>query len=251
MDFGLAKIMTMLQTPAWHLYRGLHQYYMLGVHYVTFTHIYHNLFMDSCRYAPRMIPLHSGCSLLSLRLIDEMNCLRVLVDLSHTSDDTVWQALKHSKVPLIWSHLSAHAAHNIPRNMPDDVLALIRTSAGQMDAVVMVNFALQFVASPSNTIVYAVAEHVEHIPKVVGKNVSLGRDYDGINSTPIGLEDVSKYPALFAKLYTHGWNKYKLAGLAGANLLHVFEGLSCRKDIWDFCLVIYINPALETAIISC
>ncbi|KAJ7497049.1 membrane dipeptidase-domain-containing protein [Mycena latifolia] len=203
----------------------LRQYHALGVRYVTLTHTCHNPFADSCGYAPGMIPLHGGLSPLGLRLIDEMNRLGVLVDLSHTSDDTARQALKHSKAPVIWSHSSARAVHDVPRNVPDDVLALIGTGAGQTDAVVMVNFAPQFVASPGNATVYAVADHVEHIAKVAGKKyVGLGSDYDGIDSTPVGLEDVSKYPALFAELYTRGWNKYELAGLAGANLLRVFEG---------------------------
>ncbi|KAJ7188553.1 membrane dipeptidase-domain-containing protein [Mycena filopes] len=203
----------------------LRQYHALGVRYVTLTHTCHNSFADSCGFAPGMIPLHGGLSPLGMRLIDEMNRLGVLVDLSHTSDDTARQALKHSKAPVIWSHSSARAVHDVPRNVPDDVLALVGTGEGQTDAVVMVNFAPFFVAPPGNATVYTVADHVEHIAKVAGKkHVGLGSDYDGIDSTPVGLEDVSKYPALIAELYTRGWTKYELAGLAGANLLRVFEG---------------------------
>ncbi|KAJ7928542.1 hypothetical protein B0H13DRAFT_2228969 [Mycena leptocephala] len=165
----------------------LRQYHALGVRYVTLTHTCHNAFADSCGFQPGMIPLHGGLSALGLRLIDEMNRLGVLVDLSHTSDDTARQALKYSKAP--------------------------------------VNFAPFFVADPGNATVYTVADHVEHIAKVAGKkHVGLGSDYDGIDSTPVGLEDVSKYPALIAELYTRGWTKYELAGLTGANLLRVFEG---------------------------
>ncbi|KAJ7782834.1 membrane dipeptidase-domain-containing protein [Mycena metata] len=203
----------------------LRQYHALGVRYVTLTHTCHNAFADSCGFEPGMIPLHGGLSPLGLRLIDEMNRLGVLVDLSHTSDDTARQALKHSKAPVIWSHSSARAVHDVPRNVPDDVLALVGTSEGQTDAVVMVNFAPFFVADPGNATVYSVADHVEHIAKIAGKfHVGLGSDYDGIDSTPVGLEDVSKYPALIAELYTRGWTKYELAGLTGGNLLRVFEG---------------------------
>ncbi|KAL0579762.1 hypothetical protein V5O48_002256 [Marasmius crinis-equi] len=204
----------------------LRQYHALGVRYVTLTHTCNNAFADSCGFEPGYPPpLHGGLSNLGRSLIDEMNRLGVLVDLSHTSDDTARQALNHSKAPVIWSHSSARAVHGHQRNVPDDILALIGTKSGKKDAVVMVNFAPAFVAPEGKATVEAVADHVDHIAKVAGKkHVGLGSDFDGIGSTPIGLEDVSKYPALIAELYKRGWNKYELAGLTGANLLRVFEG---------------------------
>lgn len=81
-------------------------------------------------------------SSLGVSLIGEMNRLGVLVDLSHTSDATATQALNHSKAPVIWSHSSARAVHDVPRNVPDDVLRLVGTEPGQKDAVVMVNLPL-------------------------------------------------------------------------------------------------------------
>ncbi|KAF5345322.1 hypothetical protein D9758_008491 [Tetrapyrgos nigripes] len=202
----------------------LRQYHALGVRYVTLTHTCHNAFADSCGYEPGKEPLHGGLSSLGMALIDEMNRLGVLVDLSHTSDATATQALLHSKAPVIWSHSSARAVHDVPRNVPDSVLRLVGTGEGQKDGVVMVNFAPQFVAPEGEADVKAVADHVVHIANITGKkHVGLGSDYDGISSTPSGLEDVSKYPALVAELYRRGWNKYELAGLTGGNLLRVFE----------------------------
>ena len=88
-----------------------------------------------------------------------------------------------------------------------------------------VNFAPFFVADPGKATVQAVADHVEHIAKVAGKeHVGLGSDFDGIEDVPVGLEDVSKYPALVAELYRRGWSRYDLAGLTGANLLRVLRG---------------------------
>ncbi|GLB37324.1 putative metallo-dependent hydrolases superfamily, peptidase M19 family protein [Lyophyllum shimeji] len=203
----------------------LRQYHALGVRYVTLTHTCHNAFADSCGFEPGMIPRHHGLSSLGRTLIEEMNRLGVLIDLSHTSDATAAQALNYSKAPVIWSHSSARAVHDVPRNVPDNVLRLIGTKEGQKDAVVMVNFAPFFVAEPGQANVQAVADHVEHIAAIAGKqHVGIGSDYDGIDSVPVGLEDVSKYPALIAELYKRGWNKYELAGLAGANLLRVFQG---------------------------
>ncbi|KAG7090950.1 hypothetical protein E1B28_010020 [Marasmius oreades] len=204
----------------------LRQYHALGARYVTLTHICHNAFADSCGFPPGYpTPLHGGLSQLGRSLVDEMNRLGVLVDLSHTSDDTAKQALNHSKAPVMWSHSSARAVHRHQRNVPDDILKLIGTEEGKKDAVVMVNFAPAFIAPEGEAAVEAVANHVEHIAKVAGKkHVGLGSDLDGISSTPVGLEDVSKYPALIAELYRRGWNKYELAGLTGSNMLRIFEG---------------------------
>ncbi|KAL0956212.1 hypothetical protein HGRIS_002369 [Hohenbuehelia grisea] len=203
----------------------LRQYYNLGVRYVTLTHTCHNAFADSCGLAHGKTPLHGGLSPLGRALIDEMNRLGVLVDLSHTSDTTAIQALNYSQAPVIWSHSSARAVNDHVRNVPDNVLKFVGTGEGQKDAVVMVNFAPSFVAPPGKATVSVVADHVEHIAKIAGKkHVGLGSDFDGIPSGPAGLEDVSKYPALVAELLRRGWSKRELAGLTGANLLRVFEG---------------------------
>jgi len=203
----------------------LRQYHALGVRYVTLTHSCHNAFADSCGILEEIEPYHGGLSSIGRSLIAEMNRLGVLVDLSHTSDATAKQALEVSKAPVIWSHSSARAVHDVPRNVPNDVLKLIGIGEGLTDAVVMVNFAPYFVAYPGEATVEKVADHVEHIANVAGKlHVGLGSDFDGIGSVPVGLEDVSKYPALIAELYRRGWNKYELAGLTGANFLRVFQG---------------------------
>ncbi|EIN11969.1 hypothetical protein PUNSTDRAFT_50766 [Punctularia strigosozonata HHB-11173 SS5] len=205
---------------------ALRQFYELGVRYMTLTHSCHNAFADSCGILEPIEPLHGGLSEIGRTLIHEMNRLGMLVDLSHTSDATAAQAIKLSKAPVIWSHSSARAIANVPRNVPDEILKLIGTGKDQTDAVVMVNFAPFFVSKPPEKAdLKLVADHIDHIGNVAGrKHVGIGSDYDGIGSTPAGLDDVSKYPELIAELYSRGWTRRELAGLAGGNLIRVFEG---------------------------
>ncbi|KZT65952.1 hypothetical protein DAEQUDRAFT_730871 [Daedalea quercina L-15889] len=204
----------------------LRQYHELGVRYVTLTHMCNNAFADSGGYLQPIPTKWGGLSPLGYKLIEEMNRLGVIVDLSHTSDDTARQALKHTKAPVIWSHSSARAVHNIARNVPDDILERVGTTDGKVDAVIMVNFAPQFVADEGKANVQAVANHIDHIANITGRaHVGLGSDYDGIDSTPEGLEDVSKYPALVAEMYKRGWDRFELAGLSGRNLLRILAGV--------------------------
>ncbi|KAK2467854.1 hypothetical protein APHAL10511_000149 [Amanita phalloides] len=210
----------------------LRQYYNLGVRYVTLTHTCHNAFADS---SGTLVPLHNGLSRFGLRLIDEMNRLGILVDLSHTSDATALQALNYSKAPIIWSHSSARALHEAPRNVPDDILQYLGTGRGKKDGVIMVNFVPKYIAVPGNASVDIVADHIEHIARIAGKeHVGLGSDFDGIPDVPKGLEDVSKYPALIAELYRRGWNRYELAGLTGSNILRVLRAAEdVAKELQD------------------
>lgn len=99
-------------------------------------------FVPSIIFPKQCVTNYRACSPLGRPLIDEMNRLGVLVDLSHTSDSTAAQALNYSKAPVIWSHSSARAIHDVPRNVPDDVLRLIGNGPGQKDAVVMVPITL-------------------------------------------------------------------------------------------------------------
>ncbi|EKM61555.1 uncharacterized protein PHACADRAFT_248234 [Phanerochaete carnosa HHB-10118-sp] len=200
----------------------LRQIFTLGARYVTLTHTCHNAFADSCGTLPSK---WGGLSPLGYSLINEMNRIGMLVDLSHTSDDTARQALKHSKAPVIWSHSSARAVHTHERNVPDDILSMVGIGENKTDAVVMVNFAPDFVADPGEATVQAVADHIEHIAKVAGKkHVGLGSDFDGIPSTPTGLEDVSKYPELIAELLVRNWTRSDIEGLTNKNLLRVMKG---------------------------
>ncbi|KAI5118569.1 hypothetical protein M0805_005860 [Coniferiporia weirii] len=212
----------------------LRQYHALGVRYVTLTHGCHNAFADSGGILVAPPPLHGGLSTLGVALVKELTRLGMLVDISHVSDATADQAITLAAArgaPVLWSHSSARAVHDVARNVPDWLLQRLSTtadaSAGTTDGVVMVNFAPQFVGPDAGGLeadLKQVADHVEHIGKVAGReHVGLGSDYDGIGSVPEGLEDVSKYPDLVAELYTRGWSRAELAGLTSGNVLRVFK----------------------------
>ncbi|KIJ50715.1 hypothetical protein M422DRAFT_65702 [Sphaerobolus stellatus SS14] len=204
----------------------LRQYYALGVRYMTLTHSCHNAFADSAGFLVPIPPKYGGLSKLGHVLVREMNRIGMLVDLSHVSDDVMIQVIQISEAPVMFSHSSARSVWNVPRNVPDNVLGMIGTGSAKRDAVVMVNFAPQFVAADGNATLGAVADHIDHIGNVAGRlHVGIGSDYDGIDSTPVGLEDVSKYPDLFAELRRRGWSRRDLAGLAGANFLRVWQGV--------------------------
>ena len=235
---------------------ALRQFYALGARYMTITHSSNNDFADSATDAP----VHHGLTPFGRAIVREMNRLGMLVDLSHVSAETMRQALAVTAAPVIFSHSSAFALNDHPRNVPDDVLRLLPANGG----VVMVNFYPAFISAryraraadraaeearlkallpgdpERRTAALAawdsahpevpatlseVADHIDHVRQVAGvDHVGIGSDFDGIDGThPDGLEGVDRYPALFAELARRGWSDVDLAKLAGGNVLRVME----------------------------
>jgi len=233
----------------------LRAYYALGARYLTLSHFTNNPWADSATDDPA----HHGLTPFGKAVVGEMNRLGMLVDLSHVSAETMRDALAVSKAPVIFSHSGARAVSDHPRNVPDDVLALVARNRG----VVMANFATGYVsdarrrwnaeeagetareaslfvgqpdarkaamaawrsAHPKPDVTLAmVADHIEQIRRVAGVDcVGLGSDFDGIPDTPQGLEGVDRYPALLAELARRGWSDEDLGKLAGGNLLRVLR----------------------------
>lgn len=168
-------------------------------------------------------------------MIHEMNRLGMIVDLAHTSQDTMRDVLsgKGSLAPVMFSHSSTYALCPHPRNVPDDVLQLVKMT----NSIVMVNFAPDFISCvtnttdpsglpiyyPQNSTLEHIASHVMHIGELIGyDHVGFGSDFDGIMSTPKGLEDVSKYPALVAELLRRGVSDKNMRKVVGGNVLRVW-----------------------------
>lgn len=233
----------------------LREMYALGARYMTLTHFRNTDWADSATDKPE----HHGLTKFGRAVVHAMNRLGMLVDLSHVSPDTMRDAIKTSQAPVIFSHSSARALVDYPRDVPDDVLRMVKKNHG----IVMVNFYPPFVSEAitrwnadragaserfhtlyvgqpkrikahmdkwkhahprPNATISQVADHVDHIRKVAGvQSVGIGSDFDGIGYTPVGLDGVDKYPALFIELARRGWTDEELADLAGRNLLRVMH----------------------------
>lgn len=199
----------------------LRQYYDLGVRYVTLSHTCNNAFAGSSGIDGKNVE-KQGLSDFGVRLVKEMNRLGMIVDASHTSDSTVWDVLKHSEAPFIFSHSNARSVYNSVRNIPDSLLRAIAEIPSDKRPLIMATFAPQFVGQ--NASLSLVADHIQYIAGIVGHNhIGIGSDFDGILSVPAGLEDASKYPYLIAELIKRGWTDEAVIGLAGGNLIRTFQ----------------------------
>jgi len=212
---------------------ALRMFYFLGARYMTLTHSSNLAWADSATDKPA----HGGLTKFGEEVVREMNRLGMLVDLSHVSPDTMEDALRVTEAPVIFSHSSAKAICNVPRNVPDNILQLVAKNGG----VVMVTFVPGFISqavadfdakpeaerkgmtAPRATL-SQVADHIDHIRKVAGiDHIGLGGDFDGITQVVQGLEDVSKYPDLTAELLKRGYKDDDVKKILGLNVLRVMH----------------------------
>jgi membrane dipeptidase len=218
--FRAGRIASMLGMEGGHAIENslgaLRAFYDLGVRYMTLTHSANIDWADSCC----ALPEHDGLTEFGREVVREMNRLGMLVDISHVAPVTMHEVLDITEAPVIFSHSSARAVTEHPRNVPDDVLRKLPQNGG----VVMITFVPQFVTTAERATMDDVIRHIEHVRDVAGiDHVGIGGDFDGIDTVVEGLEDTSTYPALFAELSRRGWTEPDLRKLAGENSLRAWR----------------------------
>jgi membrane dipeptidase len=257
-EFKRGRIASLLGMEGGHVIENslgaLRAYYDLGARYLTLTHNVTLDWADAAADSAR----HGGLTEFGREVVREMNRMGMLVDLSHVSPGVMSDALDVAEAPVIFSHSSARALTEHVRNVPDSILKRLPKNGG----VVMVTFVPAFVSQevadweameqaesqridgqvsdsverkrlleewravhprPQATL-SQVADHLDHVRTVAGPDhVGIGSDFDGIEHTPVGLEDASTFPRLFAELVRRGWSDEDLRKLAGRNMLRVLR----------------------------
>ncbi len=237
--------------------RNVAYFYERGIRYVTLTHARSNQICDSSYDTTRV---WNGLSPFGEQVVDEMNRLGMLIDVSHVSDSAFYDVLRRTKAPVIASHSSArHFTPGWERNMSDEMIRALAANGG----VIMINFGSSFLRGEYQAIgdslrrqlraeleaqgidpdspagrrwlalqrkrypigtVANVADHIDHVVQLVGiDHVGLGSDFDGVFALPKGLQDVSMYPNLVAELLRRGYSEEDLEKILGGNLLRVWE----------------------------
>lgn len=256
------KVATLLGIEGGHAIENslsaLRLFYRLGVRYMTLTHNNTNEWADACCDAAR----HGGLSEFGAEVVREMNRLGMFVDVSHVSDETMNDVLDVTKAPVIASHSSARALNGHRRNIPDELLRRIAKNGGVVmvnfypafidervrqaglarderlkgpraalrerfaddparleEELAKLNAANPLPATPLSVLI----DHIDHIAKVAGvDHVGLGSDFDGVPTLPVGMEDVSKLPAITYELLRRGYGEADVRKILGGNAMRAF-----------------------------
>ena len=228
---------------------NIQAYYQLGIRYISLTHRCSHDWADSATDRP----VWNGLSDFGKKVVKEMNRVGMIVDVSHSSDETFWDVIKITKAPVIASHSSARAITNSPRNMSDDMIQAVADTGG----IVMINFMTPYLdpeKSPEwksatgwhwfwhpkhpQTPASMVIDHIDHIVQVAGiDHVGIGSDFDGTPTAwlPEGLKDVGDFPNITIELVRRGYKDEDIRKILGANMLRIIDKAEAvtKKIDWE------------------
>lgn len=222
------KIAALLGLEGGHAIQGnidtLKEFYGLGVRYMTLTWSNTNDFADASDGEKKW----NGLNALGKQVVQEMNRMGMIVDVSHVSDKTFWDVMEITTAPVIASHSSCRALRDIPRNMSDDMMRAVAKNGG----VVCINFFTRFLADTGEegsarereVPVDVLIDHIDHAIRVAGiDHVGLGSDFDGITAAPKGMEDVTGMPLITEALLKRGYRPDEVKKVLGGNMLRVIR----------------------------
>jgi membrane dipeptidase len=250
----------------------LRQFFAMGARYMTLTHNFNIPWADAATDTPK----HNGLTGFGKDVVREMNRLGMLVDLSHVTEKVMHDALDVARAPVIFSHSGARAIAGHPRNVPDSVLRRLPENGGVIMVVALPGFIneklrqwnarragevarlrVEYLGNPDaaaaafdawlaanpepKSPLTDVADHIDHVRKLAGvEHIGIGGDYDGMPSGPVGMEDVSGYPALFTELARRGYSQAELEMIANRNILRVMRAAEA------YAASVADQPAIET-----
>lgn len=195
----------------------LRMLYRLGVRILTLTHSPRNELGDGCYERGS----RGGLTTFGIKVVEEMNRLGMVIDVSHLNEPGFWDVVRISKSPVIASHSNARALCNHVRNLTDDQIEALAKKGGVIGVTFVRAFLRKNVEKAS---VVDVLDHIDHIVNLVGvDHVGIGSDYDGIEQPPMGLEDVSKVPNITRGLVSRGYSDKEIEKILGGNFLRVFR----------------------------
>lgn len=245
----------------------LRMFYRMGITYMTLTHADSNEICDSCT---SKVKRWGGLSPFGIEVVEELNRLGILVDVSHISDESFWDVIKYSKAPVVATHSCCRALCEHPRNMTDEMIKALAEKEG----VIQINFYPSFLDAdyrakisdladaaddadkawmkdPENPELQEklrvameamnavprpsykkIVDHIDHVVKLVGvRHVGIGSDFDGIETAPDGLEDISKMQKIIIELRKRGYKENEIKMIAGGNFLRVMEAAQRMADM--------------------
>lgn len=191
--------------------------YKLGVRLLTLTWNQRNQIADGIGESRT----GSGLTKFGLKVIDEMNRLGMLIDVSHLSETGFWDVIKRSKTPIVASHSNCYALCPHLRNLKDEQIKALADKGGVIGITFVPNFLTQ---EKRKTTVGDVVKHIDYLVEKVGVDyIGLGSDFDGTGGLPLGLEGVDKVPNITGELLDRGYKEKDIKKILGENFLRVFK----------------------------